>query len=115
MDQYQIQSEAELEAALSSEGFLLFKHSDRCSISVEAFRAYGAFVRQNPTIRHGWIDVVRQKPWPQLVAQRTGIAHASPQALWLIGGRPAWHANLFQITPAAIREGIRGDASDETG
>ena len=95
-----------LEAALAADGFLLFKHSNRCPTSSRAFREYRDFVEQHPDIAHGWIDVIAHRDWARDVAERTGVRHQSPQALWLREGQVLWHTSHFDITSNRLRENI---------
>ena len=38
----------------------------------------------------------------------TGVRHESPQALWIVAGRVAWHASHFDITVAALAAAVDG-------
>ena len=102
MEQSQIQDEAQLRDAIATGRFLLFKHSFRCPISTRAFEAYRAYVTAHTHTRHGWIDVVDQRPLSQQIASQTGVRHESPQALLFEGGDVVWHASHDEITPDAL-------------
>jgi len=104
MRSLQIRHAADLKTALSSATYLLFKHSTRCPISAQAFSEYRAFVSAHPEVCHGWIDVLADQPLSEEVAARTQVPHASPQALWLVDGRVAWHASHFSITQRALEQ-----------
>ena len=104
MSPRQIKDLSQLDAALGADRYLLFKHSFRCSISTSAFKAYEAFVASGADVATGWIDVVEQRDWSQDVARRSGIEHASPQALWIVDGKVVWNASHFDITAAALTE-----------
>jgi bacillithiol system protein YtxJ len=97
--------ERAIDAALRAERFLLFKHSNRCSISARAFREYEAFVAAHPETPAGWIDVVAHRPLSLRVAECTGVAHQSPQALWIRDGAVSWRASHTSITRDAL-EGL---------
>ena len=104
----QISDREQLDAALASGSFLLFKHSQRCSTSGHAFREFRMFVQAHPEIAHGWIDVVAQRGWAQEVAKFTGIAHRSPQAPWLVDGVVQWHSSHFEITEQSLADNVLG-------
>lgn len=103
----QISDRAQLDSALVSGSFLLFKHSQRCSTSSVAFREYRTFVLTHPEVLHGWIDVVAQREWAQEVAKITGVAHHSPQAIWLVDGVVKWHTSHFEITEQNLADNVR--------
>jgi len=107
----QISDRAQFDAALASGSFLLIKHSQRCSTSSHAFREYRLFVQAHPEIAHGWIDVVAQRDWAQEVARITGVAHCSPQAIWLVDGVVQWHTSHFEITEQSLADNIPGKQS----
>lgn len=97
-----LRTEAELEAALAAESFLLFKHSPTCPASTAAFREYERFARAHPGVPTGWIEVVEERPLARAVAERTGVRHESPQALWLVRGVPRWNASHSAIRLASL-------------
>lgn len=113
MEPKQIADEAELEAALTSGSFLLFKHSLICPISGRAFAEYRAFLDAHPAARTAWVDVIDQRPLSQAIAQRTGVKHESPQALLFEGGSVAWSASHGGITRDSLATALatQADAS----
>ena len=98
-----IRTQAELDAALTSERFLLFKHSTRCPISAAAFAEYRAWASAHPD---GWIDVIEERALSPEVARRTGVAHESPQAIVVRGGKAVWNESHGAITKEALEEGM---------
>ncbi len=106
MDKLRIHDLSRLSSVLDAERFLLFKHSTVCSISDQAFRAYERFLAVHPDVPSGWIEVREQRDGAQHVARHTGIAHESPQALWIRDGKVAWHASHWDITPAALAAAV---------
>ena len=106
MDPAQITELDALEAALSSDRFLLFKHSKVCPVSSRAFAAYVQFASENPDVPTGWIDVIGQRPWSQKVAGDTGITHQSPQALYISGGKVVWDESHLAITADALADAV---------
>lgn len=86
----------------------MFKHSLTCPISARAFRQYTAFLAENPGVASGWIDVIGQRPWAKRVEVKTGVEHASPQALMLRKGQAVWHASHGDITKDALARATIG-------
>lgn len=102
MEPLRIQDRADLDRAVATTGFLLFKHSFRCSVSSRAFAAYRAFVATHPMAATAYLDVVAQRDLARAVAESSGISHASPQVLLFRGGQVVWHASHDDISAAAI-------------
>ncbi|MFN0244048.1 MAG: bacillithiol system redox-active protein YtxJ [Planctomycetota bacterium] len=102
----QLQAEVDLDTALASGGFLVFKHSLVCPVSARAFREYALFVEQHPNVPTGWIDVIGQRPLSKRIESATGVQHESPQALWLKDGRVAWSASHGAITGASLAKAV---------
>ena len=98
MQELQLTSQEELDSALGAQGFLLLKHSGRCGISVQALREVRTFLLDHPEVAGGWIEVRQHPELSDAITERTGIRHASPQALWIRDGRVTWHATHFDIT-----------------
>jgi monothiol bacilliredoxin len=103
-----IRTAAELEAAFAAEQYLLFKHSTTCPISAAAFAEYERFAAAHPEIATGWIEVMAERPLARAVAERTGIRHESPQALWLARGAPRWNASHAAITVTSLAASAPG-------
>src|SRR5262245_5749103 len=97
--------EEALREALSQDRFLLFKHSQTCSISAAAFVEYAEFVEPGG-IATGWLDVRARRPLSDWVAQSSGIRHQSPQAILFVRGKPVWHASHHAITSAALAQAL---------
>jgi bacillithiol system protein YtxJ len=93
-----------LDGILNVERVLLLKHSERCGISRRAFGAYESFLAEQPDLTTGWIDVVNRRELSQTAAQRTGVEHKSPQAIWIVNGTAVWNASHFDITKDSLAE-----------
>jgi len=103
----QITEREAFDAALAAPEFLLLKHSTSCPISGRAFRACQAFLAGRG-VAAGWIHVVDQRDWSREVAERTGVAHQSPQVLLLRNGSVAWSASHFDITEERLAAALAG-------
>jgi bacillithiol system protein YtxJ len=68
---------------------LIFKHSFRCAISSTAL---GRLERNwdekaEIPVKPYMVDVIGERPLSQLIAQKTGVVHESPQALLFKNGK----------------------------
>lgn len=106
MSPVQIADEAALERAWKAPLFLLVKHSLICPISERAFSQYERFLTEGSEVPNAWLDVIGQRPISLGVAERTGVAHESPQALLLQAGRVVWHASHGAITVESLGEAV---------
>jgi len=112
MREFHLADGAAVDAALDADRFLIFKNSDRCAISRDAFSQYEAFASGHPQLLHGWVDVVGQRALSNRIAEMTGVTHRSPQAIWIVDGRVAWHASHFDITEDALARAVNPDAAE---
>ena len=108
-----IATPADLDALAAAPAALLFKHSDRCPISGEAYEEVEAFARRHPGLPVWIVDVIDRRNLSLAAADRFGVRHQSPQAILLVDGRAAWDASHFQVRAAVLEERIArvlGDA-----
>lgn len=92
----------------------IFKHSLTCGISAAAWRQYASFVEGRPEGDEGvyaMVEIQRARPVSSLVAERTGVAHKSPQALLVAGGEVVWSASHFSITREALEEAAGSEST----
>ena len=79
---------------------LLFKHSTRCSISSVALsrfeKAWQNVVESN-SIKPYMINVIKDRPVSNYIAEVWKIRHESPQALLIKDGECKYHASHFEI------------------
>lgn len=96
----------QLDALLASDRrdpVLLYKHSTQCGLSTRARDAVLTWRdEQRPPADIVEIQVIEQRALSDEIARRTGIAHASPQALLVRGGRVVWDASHRAITADAL-------------
>lgn len=93
-----ILNEDELEEAISAsiqKQVLIFKHSERCSISRFAKRRLDRQIRENwdDAIAYYIINVVDYRTVSQKLAQRINIRHESPQLLVIDKGECIAHGS----------------------
>jgi bacillithiol system protein YtxJ len=87
---FQLLSLDDLDGALARStkgGLLLFKHSTRCPISAAAFAEFERFLshRSGGRPSTALIRVIEERPVSIAAAQRLGVEHESPQAIWIVG------------------------------
>ena len=83
---------------------LLYKHSTRCGVSLDASMELGDFLAAHPDVAVWQVDVLRQRALAQEFAGLLGVPHQSPQVILLRGGRPVWHTSHQRITREALAE-----------
>jgi len=95
-----IDSEEGLESlfrASHAKPVILFKHSNSCGISRGVFNEVSQI---NGEVN--LIVVQDARNVSNLLAERTGIRHESPQAIVLKEGQPVYHASHYDITAEDI-------------
>ena len=83
---------------------LLFKHSTRCPISTRALAEFDQARKADEAGRIRWVflDLIAHRDCSDEIASRTGVPHASPQAILLKDGQAAWNASHSNITADAL-------------
>jgi monothiol bacilliredoxin len=109
-----IVSEADCSALLSAPLAVLYKHSPICSTSGFAYQEMLAF-RRTSSVPVYLVDVVKQRPLSRALAERLGVIHASPQAIILKDGVPAWHGSHFDIEAEAIQRVVSHLSAEVAG
>jgi monothiol bacilliredoxin len=87
-----ITTEADLAAAMAAPLAFIYKHSPICPSSAIAFDEVLAF-RQQREVPVYLVDVLDQRPLSRAIAERTGVVHASPQAILVRRGVALWHSS----------------------
>lgn len=98
----------ELLARSQSEPVFLLKHSTRCPISAAAWREYQRYASAHPDRELYRVLVIEERTLSGDIAQYTGVAHQSPQALLFSGGEVVWHASRWAITIDALDAAMAG-------
>jgi bacillithiol system protein YtxJ len=95
----QLTTRQEIDGLLDSERLsVIYKHSNRCPVSLDAYNEMRRFVLAHPDVPVYLVDVLRDRPVSQYVAERTRTVHQSPQAIVLRAGVPAWCGSHYSIT-----------------
>jgi bacillithiol system protein YtxJ len=109
-DEIHVESFHELSFDPSIDAIIVFKHSPRCSISLMAKdrleRKWEPEFDQNPVFL---IDVLSSRAASNLVSEKYGIEHQSPQVLIIKEGKCIYTASHSAITFEEIRKQLNGN------
>jgi bacillithiol system protein YtxJ len=97
-----ISTEADVASALSEPLAVLYKHSPICPTSGIAYEEMSSLRGLHRDVPVYLVDVVHSRPLSRYIAERIGVVHASPQAIILRAGVPAWHGSHFDLTAERI-------------
>ena len=102
---------ADLETVLADSGstpVLVLKHSTTCPVSARAHREWEQFLTTADAagINHAIVRVIEERPVSLALADRVGVAHQSPQAILIKGGRPVWNDSHRAITVDALKAAV---------
>lgn len=75
----------------------LFKHSNVCPISAAACRHFNEFADSTPDAEFWQVLVREDRPLSLAIAERSAIAHQSPQIILFHKGEPVWHGSHHEI------------------
>ena len=98
----QIDTAADLDAALAAAAALLFKNSMTCPISAAARQEVRLLLDRRPDAPIHVVDVNARADLSREIARRTGIQHDSPQVILLTDGTPRWYATAMELDVCAI-------------
>src|SRR5690625_7152249 len=100
------ESKEDLESTFQPGGGLkcIYKHSTTCGICLMAIRQVERVMHQiKEDVEFYYIDVKKDRPVSQEVAEITGIQHESPQILILKEGEVFWHASHHAISEDKLK------------
>ena len=92
-----ISTEADVATALSEPIAIVYKHSPVCPTSGIAYEEMRSLRLLHGDVPVYLVDVVHSRPLSRYIAERIGVVHASPQAIILRAGVPAWHGSHFDL------------------
>ena len=101
----------EVDELLRAPAAVLLKHGAHCTVSAAARDEIAIFVAENPEVPVGGIEVTGQRPLSDYIAERLGVAHASPQVFVLSGGEVRWRASHREIRSVALATHLSRGAS----
>ena len=92
-----IDTEADIATILSQPLAVVYKHSPICPTSGIAYEEIRSLRRLQEDVPVYLVDVIQSRPLSRYIAERLGVVHASPQAIILRSGVPAWHGSHFDL------------------
>lgn len=92
-----IATQADVVSALSAPLAVVYKHSPICPTSGIAYQEMRSLRLLHRDVPVYLVDVVHSRPLSRYIAERVGIVHASPQAIILRAGVPAWHGSHLDL------------------
>lgn len=92
-----IASEADVVTALAQPLAVVYKHSPICPTSSIAYQEIRSLRRLQEDVPIFMVDVIQSRPLSRYLAEMLGVVHASPQAIILRSGVPAWHGSHFDL------------------
>jgi bacillithiol system protein YtxJ len=99
-----------LEELLASSGdqpVLLFKHSETCGISCEAYDELIAHMAEDGTRAHyAMVTVQERRELSNAVASRLGVRHETPQVILVRDRRVIWTASHFRINAQTLNQAL---------
>lgn len=97
-----IATEAQLATVLAEPLAVVYKHSPICPTSDIAYQEMRSLRRLHEDVPVYLVDVVHSRPLSRQIAERVGVVHASPQAIILRAGVPAWYGSHFDLRAEAM-------------
>ena len=97
-----VESFEELASLSQKAPVVVFKHSTACPISAAAYSEMSRFDGEVALV-----EVQRAGRLSKEIAQRTGVAHESPQVLVLRKGKVVWDASHWNVNAAAVQEAVK--------
>jgi bacillithiol system protein YtxJ len=94
---HKIATEADVASALAQPLAVVYKHSPICPTSGIAYEEIRSLHRLHGDVPVYLVDVVHSRPLSRYISERVGVVHASPQAIILRAGVPAWHGSHFDL------------------
>ena len=105
-----LSSLTQLDQLLASSGtrpFYLFKHSETCGMSLQAYEevreALDGPAFDTPVYV---VSVQASRPVSQAIAARLRVVHQSPQVLLVQDGTVRWHTSHMAITARTLRDAV---------
>lgn len=114
---HKISTEADVASVLAEPLAVVYKHSPICPTSGMAYEEIRSLRRLQQDVPVYMVDVVQSRAISRYIAERVGVVHASPQAIILRAGVPAWHGSHYDLradTMARALQELKGPASESS-
>lgn len=100
-----LDSKEQLNDILNSKNkVLIFKHSTRCGTSSMALKQFVREFQPNPKIETYFLDLIRYREISNLIAEKTGVEHQSPQVIVLEDNKVIYKASHYEIDAVTINK-----------
>jgi len=110
---HKLATEDDVATAFAEPLAVVYKHSPICPTSSIAYEEIRSLRRLQQDVPVYLVDVIQYRPLSRYIAERLGVVHASPQAIILRSGVPAWHGSHFDLradTMSRKLEALKGDS-----
>ena len=97
-----ISTKEQLTALLKEKEAIVFKHSNTCPVSAEAFEEYTKFSDNNPSLPTVYLVVQEDRELSNYIAEKYHVKHQSPQVIIFKNGNVAWHESHWRITQDSL-------------
>ena len=104
MELQQLRDEEHLAVIRQLEEAVIYKHGPMCWAGMVAHRHVRRFAARHPDVPVFIVDAVAQRALARHIASVFEIRHESPQAIFLVSGRPVWHASHYRVTGSALEQ-----------
>ncbi len=88
----------------SANKVLIFKHSTRCGTSSMALKLFEREFESDPKIETYFLDLVQFREISNLIAEKTGVHHESPQVIVLEENKVIYKASHHEIDAKTINK-----------
>lgn len=80
--------------------FVILKHSTACPVSFNALSEYDTYLGKKPNsnVDYVLVKVIESRPVSNMIAEDTGVKHASPQILYIKNKETVWNTSHWSIT-----------------
>ena len=109
---HKLATEDDVATAFAEPLAVVYKHSPICPTSSIAYEEIRSLRRLQQDVPVYLVDVIQSRPLSRYIAERLGVVHASPQAIILRSGVPAWHGSHFDLRADAMArklEALKGE------
>jgi bacillithiol system protein YtxJ len=109
---HRISTEADVAAALAQPLAIVYKHSPICPTSGIAYEEMRSLRLLHQDVPVYMVDVIHARPLSRKIAEQVGVVHASPQAIILRAGVPAWHGSHFDLRAEEMAQRLQALKSE---
>src|SRR5688572_20759129 len=110
-----IATEADVTTALAEPLAVVYKHSPICPTSGITYEEMRSLRRIHHNVPVYLVDVIHYRPLSRKIAEQVGVAHASPQAIILRAGVPAWHGSHFDLRAEEMAQRLHSLKAETKG